>query len=55
MDQECDRLYPSAPLKNKDIEQRLEKKIISVLITISTTLRNWSNTLKTKIINQKKD
>ena len=28
MDQKCDRLYPSAPLENKndDLEQRLEKK-----------------------------
>ena len=27
MDQKCDRLYPSAPLENIDLEQRLEKKI----------------------------
>ena len=27
MEQECDRLYPSAPLENIDLEQRLEKKI----------------------------
>ena len=28
MDQKCDRLYPSAPFENKniDLEQRLEKK-----------------------------
>ena len=26
MDQKCDRLYPSAPLENIDLEQRLEKK-----------------------------
>ena len=25
MDQKCDRLYPSAPLENIDLEQRLEK------------------------------
>ena len=30
MDQKCDRLYPSAPLKNIDLEQRLEKKINDV-------------------------
>ena len=32
MDQKCDRLYPSAPLENKniDLEQRLEKKINDV-------------------------
>ena len=29
MDQKCDRLYPTAPFENKniDLEQRLEKKI----------------------------
>ena len=27
MDQKCDRLYPSAPLENIDLEQRLEKRI----------------------------
>ena len=27
MDQKTDRLYPSAPLENIDIEQRLENKI----------------------------
>ena len=41
MDQKRDRLYPSAPLENKndDLEQRLEKKLmmLTVLITISTT------------------
>ena len=32
MDQKCDRLYPSAPFENKniDLEQRLEKKIKDV-------------------------
>ena len=30
MDQNCDRLYPSAPLENDDLEQRLEKKINDV-------------------------
>ena len=30
MDQKCDRLYPSAPSENIDIEQRLEKKINDV-------------------------
>ena len=32
MDQKCDRLYPSLPLENKniDLEQRLEKKINDV-------------------------
>ena len=30
MDQKCDRFYPSAPLENTDLEQRLEKKINDV-------------------------
>ena len=30
MDQKYDRLYPSAPLENIDLEQRLEKKINDV-------------------------
>ena len=30
MDQKCDRLYPSAPLENIDLEQSLEKKINDV-------------------------
>ena len=30
MDQKCDRLYPSAPLQQNNLEQRLEKKINDV-------------------------
>ena len=30
MEQKCDRLYPSAPLENIDLEQGLEKKIYDV-------------------------
>ena len=30
MDQKCDRIYPSAPLENNDLEQRLEKKLNDV-------------------------
>ena len=30
MEQKCDRLYPTAPLENIDLEQRLEKKINDV-------------------------
>ena len=30
MDQKCDRLYPSAPLENIDLEQKLAKKINDV-------------------------
>ena len=41
MDQKCDRLYPSAPLENIDLEQRLEKKLtmLTVLNIISITLQ----------------
>ena len=30
MDQRSDRLYPSAPLENNDLEQLLEKKLNDV-------------------------
>ena len=30
MEQKCDRLYPSEPLENIDLVQRLEKKINDV-------------------------
>ena len=30
MEQKCDKLYPSAPLENIDLEQRLEKKLNDV-------------------------
>ena len=30
MDQKCDRIYPSAPLENVDLEQWLEKKVNDV-------------------------
>ena len=30
MEQKCDRLYPTAPLENIDLEQRLEKKLNDV-------------------------
>ena len=30
MEQKCDRLYPTAPLENLDLEQRLEKKLNDV-------------------------
>ena len=41
MEVKTDRLYPSAPLENIDLEQRLEKKIndVTALITTSTTLK----------------
>ena len=42
MDQKCDRVYPSAPLENIGLEQRLEKKI------------NDGNCFNNSIINIKK-
>ena len=30
MDQKCERFYPTAPLENNDLEQRLEQKIKDV-------------------------
>ena len=56
MDQKGDRLYPSAPLENFDLEQRLEKKLNDV-----NSFKNHINNNKemiayfkeTKTINQK--
>ena len=41
MESKTDRLYPSAPLENDDLEQRLETKImmLTVLITMLITLK----------------
>ena len=44
MDQKCDRLYQSAPLKNIDLEQRLEKKINDV-----NSFNNHINNIKEMI------
>ena len=44
MDQKCDRLYPSAPLENIDLEQRLEKKINDVI-----SFNNHINNIKEMI------
>ena len=46
MDQKCDRLYPSIPLENKniDLEQRLEKKINDV-----NSFNNHINNIKEMI------
>ena len=30
MEQKTDRIYPSAPVEDNDLEQRLEKKLIHV-------------------------
>ena len=42
MEQKTDRLYPSAPLENNALEQRLEKKkkmMLTVLLTKPTALK----------------
>ena len=44
MDQKCDRLYPSAPLENIGLEQRLEKKINDV-----NSFNNHINNIKEMI------
>ena len=44
MDQKCDRLYPSAPLENFELEQRLEKKLNDV-----NTFNNHINNVKEMI------
>ena len=41
MDQKCDRLYPSAPLENIDLERRLEKKLNDV-----NSFNNSNNNIK---------
>ena len=45
MEQKCDRLYPSAPLENIDLEQRLERKINDV-----NSFNNSINNIKEMII-----
>ena len=44
MDQKTDRLYPSAPLENNDLEQRLKKKLDEV-----NSLNNSINNIKEMI------
>ena len=44
MEQKCDRLYPTAPLENIDIEKRLEKKISDV-----NSFNNHVNNIKEMI------
>ena len=44
MEQKCDGLYPTAPLENIDLEQRLEKKINDV-----NSLKNHVNNIKEMI------
>ena len=40
MEQKTDRLYPSAPLENIDLEQRLEKKLNDVNSFINRINKN---------------
>ena len=49
MEQKCDRLYPTAPLENIDLEQRLEKKLNDV-----NCFNNHINNIK-EMINYFKD
>ena len=62
MDQKCDRLYPSAPLENIDLEQRLEKKLnyvnsfnnsINNIKEVITYFEDKNNTSKKKYKNYK--
>ena len=57
MEQKTDRLYPYATLENVGLEQRLERKkmMLTVLITISVTLKKRLPTSKIKTSNQKRN
>ena len=64
MDQKCDRLYPSAPLENIDLEQRLEKKLndvnnfnnhINNIKEMITYFKDKNNKSKKKYIKLKND
>ena len=44
MEIKCDRLYPSAPLENIDLEQRLEKKLND-----ANSFNNSNNNIKEMI------
>ena len=44
MDQKCDRLYPSAPFKNDDLERRIEKRLSDV-----NSVFNHNNSIKEMI------
>ena len=39
MEQKCERFYPSAPLENTDLEQRLEKELNDVN-SVNTSINN---------------
>ena len=44
MEQKCDRLYPSAPLENDGLEQRIEKRLSDV-----NSFKNSINNIKEMI------
>ena len=48
MEQKCDRLYPSAPLQQDDLEQRLEMKLNDV-----NSFNNHISNIKEMIIHVK--
>ena len=53
MDHKYDRLYPSSPLENVDLEQRLEKKINDVN-SFNSSIKNIKEMISYfKDINQK--
>ena len=56
MEQTTDRLYPSAPLNNKDLKQRLEKKLSDVnrLNNHISNIKEMITYFKMKNMNPKK-
>ena len=57
MEQKCDRLYPSAPLENIDLEQRLEKKIndVNSFNNHISNIKEMITYFKEKTTNQRRD
>ena len=56
MDQKCDRLYPSAPLENNDLEQKLEEKLndVNSFNNHINNIKKWLHTSKIKTTNPKR-
>ena len=57
MDQNCDRLYPSAPLEKNDLEQRIEKNIndVNSFNTHITNIKEKNNYFPIKNHKSKRD
>ena len=57
MEQETDRLYPSAPIERSDSEQRLEKKLndVNSFITSKTNIKEMITYFKDKNIKSQKE